>query len=292
MSKTSDKSLATAILIAGVLTASALTYVGMQLAARPDEARVLALIEERLAQPAATAATANEATKETVRKPELSDKEFNARIEKGIIAFVEKQRHAEQDRPTQLAKNVPAPSKTEHVYGNPEAQVSLIEYSDFECPYCKTVHATAKRLVDESKGQVNWVYRHFPLEMHNPGAQKQAEASECAAELGGNDVFWKFTDAIYTRTRSGGKGFPLENLGPLAVEVGLDKAAFEQCLSSGKYAHKIQQHMESALRAGISGTPGNVLYDGKTRSALAMHGAQPYERFRDAAAIFLGKAKQ
>src|ERR1043165_7714930 len=85
MSKKSEKPLATAILIAGVLTASALAYVGMQLATRPDEARVLALIDERLA----TAATAKE-TKEPVRKPELTDTEFNARIEKGIIAFTQK----------------------------------------------------------------------------------------------------------------------------------------------------------------------------------------------------------
>src|SRR5204863_994561 len=100
----------------------------------------------------------------------------------------------------------------DHVYGNPNARFTLIEYSDFECPYCKTVHLTLKKLIDDSGGDVNWVYRHFPLEFHNPGAQRQAEASECIAELSGNDSFWKFANAIYARTRAGGKGFPLDNL--------------------------------------------------------------------------------
>src|SRR5207237_7967826 len=114
-----------------------------------------------------------------------------------------------------LARNGPAPSKSDHVYGNPNASITLIEYSDFECPYCKSVHLTAKRVVDESRGQVNWVYRHFPLEMHNPGAQKQAEASECAAELGGNEAFWKFADAVDPATGPGGKGFRQDHAPPL-----------------------------------------------------------------------------
>ena len=69
-------------------------------------------------------------------------------------------------------------SRTKRLPMNPDAPVTLIEYSDFECPFCKRFHDTAKRLVDASEGQVNWVYRHFPLGFHNPGAQKQAEAAE------------------------------------------------------------------------------------------------------------------
>ncbi len=87
-----------------------------------------------------------------------------------------------------------------------------MEYSDFECRYCKRFHPTAKAVVQAYAGKVNWVYCHFPLGFHNPGAQKQAAASECANELGGNYAFQKYTDAIYARTRSNGKGFPVANL--------------------------------------------------------------------------------
>jgi protein-disulfide isomerase len=294
-----NRPLAVAIVVAAVLIAAALVYLGRQLVTRPDEARVIALIEERLGQRTGDALPEKELSSRiekgvaaSVEKQlgqrkggELPEKEFNARVERGIVAFVEKQHRAEQDRPNQLAKNVPPPSKNDHVYGNPGAPISLIEYSDFECPYCKRFHDTAKQVADGSNGQVNLIYRHFPLEFHNPGAQKQAEASECAAETsGGNDAFWKYTDAIYARTRSNGKGFPIENLVPLAVELGLDKTVFEQCLGSGKFARRVQQQLAEGQRAGIDGTPGNILFQRATGKTVALHGAQPYERFREAIA--------
>ncbi len=239
-------------------------------AATLDEARVKALIDNHAARVSGN----------------FSERDFNARVERGIDAYVAKQRQAEQDRPKQLAKNVPPPSAEDHVYGNPKAALTLIEYSDFECPYCKRFHVTAKQLVDESKGGINWVYRHFPLEFHNPGAQKQAEAAECAAELGGNETFWRYTDAVYARTASGGKGFPTEKLIPLAVEFGLDAAKFQSCLDSGRYAKKIQQQATDAQRAGIRGTPGSILYNNQTRSvAASVTGAQPLERLREIAGV-------
>ena len=124
----------------------------------------------------------------------------------GKFARIEQYLNASSGRQAaQQAKNVrPVSAERDHIYGNPDAPISLIEYSDFECPYCKRFHVTAKSVVEAFDGKVNWVYRHFPLAFHNPGAQKQAEASECASELGGNDAFWKYTDALYARTKSGG----------------------------------------------------------------------------------------
>jgi protein-disulfide isomerase len=228
---------------------------------------VIALIDKRLGE----------------RKGErLSEKEFNARVERGIVAYVDKQRREAQDRPNRLARNVPPPTKEDHVYGKASAPVSLIEYSDFECPYCKRFHDTAKQLVDRSGGKINLVYRHFPLSFHNPGAEKEAEASECVAELGGNDAFWKFTDDIYARTRSNGKGFPIENLAPLAVEIGLNRDAFRKCLDSGRMAARVRHDAETGAKAGVEGTPGNILRDNRNGKVLAAHGAQPYERLSEA----------
>ena len=290
-----------AVAVAGALVAAAVLYVGAQLAGRPDEARVAALIDERLGQstqPAAGEKPASGLSEKDVEAlidkrlgqraaGDVSAAEFNAQVERGILAFIEKQRQAEQARPQQLAKNVPPPTPEDHVYGDRNAPVTLIEYSDFECPYCKRFHATAKQLVDRSNSRVNWVYRHFPLDSHNPGAQKQAEAVECAAELGGNEAFWKYTDTIYERTRSGGKGFPIENLVPLAAEIRLDQGVFRACLDSGKYARKVQQQMRDGERAGVNGTPGNILLNTRTGQALALMGAYPYERLHEAAESLL-----
>jgi len=285
-----------AIVLAAAFIAVAMGYLARQLASRPDEARVLVLIEHRLnahrkGEPPAS--QANGLTEKDIdalidkrldqkKSRELSDQEFNARVERGIVAFIDKQRREEQERPNRLARNVPPPAKVDHVYGNSAAPVTLIEYSDFECPYCKRFHDTAKQLVDRSNGKVDLVYRHFPLDFHNPGAEKEAEASECVAELGGNEIFWKFADAVYTRTRSNGKGFPVENLAPLAVELGLNQEAFRQCLDSGRMAARVRHDLDTGTKAGVQGTPGNILRNNRTGEVIAVHGAQPYERLSEA----------
>ncbi len=206
-------------------------------------------------------------------------------INRGIQRYIRQQRDAQAraqrddaNAAAAKAKDVrPASATRDHIYGNPDAVISLIEYSDFECPFCKRFHLTAQRIVDSNAGKVNWVYRHFPLSFHNPGAQTQAEASECAASLGGNDAFWKFSNTIYERTRSNGKGFPIEDLAPLAAEIGLDKTAFQNCLKSGKYTARVQEDLEEGIRIGITGTPGNILVNNKTGQAIPRAGAAPYE---------------
>ena len=134
-----------------------------------------------------------------------------------------------------------------------------------------------------SSGKINWVYRHYPLPFHNPGAQKQAEASECVAELGDNEKFWRFTNTIFEQTRGGGQGFPLEKLSPLAKQVGINQGAFQKCLDSGKYANKVQQQLNDGKRAGITGTPGNILYNMRSGEVIAVTGARPYEQLLQAA---------
>lgn len=210
---------------------------------------------------------------------------LDAAIDAGIERFVEKQRQAQaeaqasqQQSAAEQAESIrPVSFERDHVYGNPDAAVSLVEYSDFECPFCKRFHPTAKEIVEVYDGKVNWVYRHFPLAMHNPGAQKQAEASECAAELGGNDAFWTYSDTIYKRTRSGGNGFPLDALVPLAEEIGLDGDAFRRCLEEERFAERVNEDYEEGMRIGIRGTPGNILLHNESGKVIPMPGAIPIE---------------
>jgi len=209
-------------------------------------------------------------------------------IELGIQNYIKKQEAAQlaaraQDerQANEKAKKVRRVSATrDHIYGNPNAPVSLIEYSDFECPFCKRFHSTAKEIVDAYGGKVNWVYRHFPLAMHNPGAQKEAEAAECVAQLGGNDAFWKYANAIYSRTKSNGNGFPLTQLVPLGKEIGLDDKQLTECLDSGKYAPRVQEDLDEGLKIGITGTPANILLRNDTGEVILKVGAQPLDAFK------------
>ncbi|GGB92646.1 hypothetical protein GCM10011352_18380 [Marinobacterium zhoushanense] len=212
----------------------------------------------------------------------INSEAFDKRVEQSIIRFIEEQNQAraEQERKSRQAKvaNVaPVSPETDYIRGNPDAAFTLIEYSDYECPYCKRFHLTAKEFV-EKHPDVNWVYRHFPLNFHNPGAQKEAEAAECAGSLGGSDAFWRYTDLIFERTRSNGKGFPIANLGPLAEEIGLDRQAFDTCMEEERFKDKVLAQTQNGLESGVSGTPGNFLRHNASGEALPIGGAQPLIR--------------
>lgn len=90
--------------------------------------------------------------------------------------------------------NLDMPTADDHVYGSPTATVTIVEYSDFECPYCKQFQPTLKRIVDESNGSVRWIYRNYPLHQHSV---EELMAAECIAKLKGNDAYWKYGDLLF-----------------------------------------------------------------------------------------------
>ena len=148
----------------------------------------------------------------------------------------------------------------DHILGSPKAPIMIVEFSDTECPFCKNFHATMHKVIDTygKSGKVAWVYRHFPIDTLHSKARKEAEATECAAELGGNDGFWKYIDSIYKKTPSNDKLDP-SLLPVIAEESGLNKAEFEKCLDSDKYADKVEKHYQDAIAAGGQGTPYTVI---------------------------------
>lgn len=184
--------------------------------------------------------------------------------------------------PNETAK--PAPSKTkpisdtDHIRGNKNAKITLLEYSDFECPFCQRFHPTVKELLKTYGDKIRLVYRHYPLPFHQ-NAQKEAEASECIAELGGNDKFWQYADTIFERTTANGTGFALEKLGPLASELGINQDQFQTCLDSGKYEKLVKDQITDGTNAGVSGTPSTFIIDDKNNSQIIV-GAQPIEAFK------------
>ncbi len=182
--------------------------------------------------------------------------------------------------PTQaVTGTVPKITDRDHIRGNKNAQLAIIEYSDLECPFCKQFHPTMKQVLDAYGGKVMWVFRHFPLSFH-VNAQKEAEASECAWDQGGNDAFWKYVDTIYERTTSNGTGYSLDNLVPLAGELGLSKETFKTCLDSGKFTKYVQDEETGGTAAGVNGTPGNIVLDTKSGKSQTLPGAVPFAQVK------------
>lgn len=181
----------------------------------------------------------------------------------------------EEEQPA--TDRVRAVSEDDHIKGSLDAAVTIVEYSDFECPFCKRFHDTMNQVVEKygDSGEVAWVYRHFPLEqLHPVKARAAAVASECAAEQGGNDAFWAFTDGYFDVTLTNNRT-DIETVIPqLAREIGLDEAAFEECRNSGRYDEKIQNDIENAVESGGRGTPWSVVI-GADGTTYPLSGAQP-----------------
>jgi len=180
-------------------------------------------------------------------------------------------------------------TESDHILGNPNADVMIVEFSDTECPYCKTYHNTLKRIIDEygSDGKVAWVYRHFPIKELHSKAPKEAEATECAAELGGNGKFWEYINTIFLRTPSNNGLDPAE-LNKIARDIGLDESKFTKCLDSGKYASEVQRDYQDAVRSGGLGTPHTVVIS-PTGEKVTIKGAQTYEFVKAVIDVALGQ---
>jgi protein-disulfide isomerase len=150
--------------------------------------------------------------------------------------------------------------------GGANAPVTIIEFSDFHCPFCIRVQPTLAQVLARYGDKVKLVYRDLPLDQLHPQARRAAEAARCAQEQG---KFWPFHDQLY----SGNTDTSPERFKALAQATGLELAAFESCLASGKQQALVQQSIEEATRLGLSGTPA-FLINGRFLS-----GAQPFETF-------------
>ncbi len=149
--------------------------------------------------------------------------------------------------------------KEDNILGEANAPIKIVEFSDTECPFCKRFHNTMHSVMNTygKDGKVAWVYRHFPLDSLHKKARKEAEAVECANELGGNTAFWNVLDAIYTNTTSN-DGLDANKLPEFAKAAGLDETKFNECLSSGKMAKQVESEYQDGMKAGVNGTPHSI----------------------------------
>lgn len=172
--------------------------------------------------------------------------------------------------------------KNDHIRGNAKAKITIVEYSDFECPFCKRFHNTMQQVMDTYGDDVRWVYRQFPIDGLHAQARTEALASECAAEQG---KFWEFADLIFART-NGNDSLDLSQLPAYATELGLNVNQFNECLSTKKYAQAVQEDEADATAAGARGTPYSVLI-GPNGEKIPISGAQPFATVEAAIKSFL-----
>ncbi|MBM5789622.1 DsbA family protein [Candidatus Parcubacteria bacterium] len=174
---------------------------------------------------------------------------------------------------------VPVVTDDDHIRGDKNAPVTIIEYSDFECPFCQTFHPTMQQVMENYSGKVRWVYRHFPLSFHQQ-AQPSANAAECAGE---QNQFWDYADELFANQSSLGESYYKQ----LAGDLGLNVSKWETCYDGLKYESKIQSQSQGGAAAGVTGTPGSFIID-QDGNAVPIKGALPYSSISAAIDQLLG----
>lgn len=209
-------------------------------------------------------------------------------LEKGAVqGTINNQQPAQAaaPQPQQPTKGV-ASVDDDPVLGDKDAPVTIVEFSDYECPFCKrhfdqTLPQIIKDYIDT--GKVKLVYRDFPLSFHDPMATKEAVAANCARDQGGDEKYFEFHDEMFTRTTSNGNGLSDDKIQTIASDLGLNISSFSSCLEDSSQTDEVKKDIADGTAAGASGTPTFII--GKTTASGEIDGdlvvgAQPYAAFQ------------
>lgn len=161
------------------------------------------------------------------------------------------------------------------LYGDVNARISIKEYGDVECPYCRKMHTEVKRIVDHSQGVINWKFKHFPLAGHNPAAAYEAQALECVKEAYGNRVAWVAMDRMITETAGNGKG--IDDMTSFIRSLGLNGSLISNCLASDDHKDTINNDYADGRKSGVTATPALVIVDNKTNKQSLIKGYKTSE---------------
>ena len=218
---------------------------------------------------------------------------LDAAIDRGIERHIRRQveaRQKEQDdaqkRQAQAARNArPVDVNRDRIFGNLQAEVSVIVYTDLECPFCKRFAGIPEQAVGKFDGKANVVFRHYPLDFHGENAKRGAYYAECVGRQAGSNAFFAFANEWFRLTGTNGKG--LERGEPQIREIALkagakDLAALDTCAMDPKVAQLVQDDMVDGTRGGVTGTPGVIVRNNKNGVALSITGAVPVEAVEQA----------
>jgi len=169
-------------------------------------------------------------------------------------------------------------SNEDHILGDPDADILIIEYSDFECEYCQEFQVTMNRIIEEygKNSRVAWVYRHFPIEKAHKQSRGASIASECVADILGKERFFEYTNRVFAGVPD---SLSAENLKNIAKEMKVEEDKYDTCIKSGKFDAKIDRDIEDGKNIykldPNFGTPYNIII-AKNGFKTTMMGSQPY----------------
>jgi protein-disulfide isomerase len=153
-----------------------------------------------------------------------------------------------------------------HSQGPADAPIEIVEFADFQCPFCLRAHPTVEKVLTTYGNRIHFVYRHYPLASH-PNARPAAEASECAAE---QDKFWPYYKLLFADSAK----LDAASLKASAAQIGLDTDRFNACVDSRKYKSVVEADQKEGEEVGVSGTPAFFI------NGRMLSGAQPFEEFK------------
>lgn len=202
---------------------------------------------------------------------------IGALIVGGAAVYIKKPQKTPEDSKEKESTEITVTEK-DHIKGISSAPVTIVEFSDFQCPYCSSFHPVLQQILDNHSTNVRWVYKHFPLDQKHFQARPAAEASECADEQG---KFWEFAAGLFENQSRLAPGFYKE----LAQNLGLNVNQFENCFSQRKYKDKVEADYQEGIRAGVRGTPASFI------NGEMVSGAVPYETLKAAVERALSKVE-
>lgn len=168
------------------------------------------------------------------------------------------------------------------IRGDPDAPITIIEFSDYQCPFCARFYSqTLPSLIEEyiDQGKVNLVYRDFPIQSIHPNALPAAEAAECAGEQG---KYWEYHDMLFEKQNDWAKldsDSVISTFSQFASEIKLEQQQFDSCLASGKYLQEVQGDLNDGRDYQITGTPGFFIGNADI-GFVKINGAQPFDSFK------------
>jgi protein-disulfide isomerase len=176
-------------------------------------------------------------------------------------------------------------TEADHTIGNINAPIKIVEYSDFDCPFCARFHDTMKVVVEKyGPENVVWAYRHFPIEGLHPQAPLVSLASECVAEVGGSEAFWSFADGYYAARGAQDRTPSLDLVNVMVAEAGVAGAEYDECFESQRLRSNVEADLQNGVDTGGQGTPWSILI-GPSGKTYPINGALPIEAIEQLIAI-------
>ncbi len=243
------------------------------------ENKVKNIIDEKLKNTESVSTNKNDNSKNN----ELTDLNQDGKIDLLDEAILKQQKEKEKQISESRA-NLTTIKDDDYFIGNKDAKIMILEYSDSDCPYCSSYHKTLKKLLEDYSDKIVWVYRHFPLDSLHPNSRGKAEAFECAGEQG---KFWDLVNKSYENQKAS-----LSDFETWVSDFGMNVNQYKECVSSKKYADKVESQYKDAQKLGASGTPFSLFVGDKSKNEIyELPGAVAYENLKSIVDAYFNRNK-